>query len=133
MLSAGGNANAAELSVTAGGHKVHGIRVSPGVGYRSHGAASGTAVDGQPEGACMVADGTPVGSDCCFDHGNAESAPADTGSKSAFVTAPRRGPSPCTEAVRGWRPVPPRRNRPHPWGQLSSYSRQSRTTSGCAR
>ncbi|NDZ79350.1 alpha-L-arabinofuranosidase [Streptomyces sp. SID10853] len=72
-------ADAAELSVTAGGHKVYGIWISPGVGYRSDGAASGTAVNGQAEGAYMVASGTHVGSDCCFDYGNAESTPADTG------------------------------------------------------
>ncbi|WP_406141861.1 arabinofuranosidase catalytic domain-containing protein [Streptomyces sp. NBC_01089] len=72
-------ADAAELSVTAGGHKVYGIWISPGVGYRSNGAASGTAVNGQAEGAYMVASGTHVGSDCCFDYGNAESTPADTG------------------------------------------------------
>ncbi len=27
----------------------------------------------------MVASGTHVGSDCCFDYGNAEAQPADTG------------------------------------------------------
>jgi non-reducing end alpha-L-arabinofuranosidase len=72
-------ADAAELSVTAGGHKAYGIWISPGVGYRSNGAASGAAVNGQAEGAYMVASGTHVGSDCCFDYGNAESTPADTG------------------------------------------------------
>ncbi|WP_405775942.1 arabinofuranosidase catalytic domain-containing protein [Streptomyces sp. NBC_00859] len=72
-------ADAAELSVTAGGHKAYGIWISPGVGYRSDGAASGVAVNGQAEGAYMVASGTHVGSDCCFDYGNAESTPADTG------------------------------------------------------
>ncbi|MDT0411374.1 MULTISPECIES: arabinofuranosidase catalytic domain-containing protein [Streptomyces] len=72
-------ADASEIAVTAGGHKVYGIWGTPGVGYRSHGAASGTAVNGQPEGVYMVASGTHVGSDCCFDYGNAESTPADTG------------------------------------------------------
>ncbi|WP_255951043.1 arabinofuranosidase catalytic domain-containing protein [Streptomyces odontomachi] len=72
-------ADASEISVTAGGHKVYGIWVSPGVGYRYTGRASGVAVDGQAEGAYMVASGTHVGSDCCFDYGNAESTPADTG------------------------------------------------------
>ena len=78
-LGADRGADAAELSVTAGGHKVYGIWVSPGVGYRSSGAASGVAVNGQAEGAYMVASGTHVGSACCFDYGNAESTPADTG------------------------------------------------------
>ncbi|MEU7337293.1 arabinofuranosidase catalytic domain-containing protein [Streptomyces sp. NPDC007074] len=78
-MGADRGADASELSVTAGGHKVYGIWISPGVGYRSHGAASGVAVNGQPEGAYMVASGTHVGSACCFDYGNAESTPADTG------------------------------------------------------
>ncbi|MGW3634613.1 arabinofuranosidase catalytic domain-containing protein, partial [Streptomyces sp. NPDC005122] len=78
-MGADRGADAGELSVTAGGHKVYGIWISPGVGYRSHGAASGVAVGGQPEGAYMVASGTHVGSACCFDYGNAESTPADTG------------------------------------------------------
>ncbi|MFC1415518.1 arabinofuranosidase catalytic domain-containing protein [Streptacidiphilus cavernicola] len=78
-MGADRGADASELSVTAGGHKVYGIWVSPGVGYRSSGAASGAAVNGQPEGAYMVASGTHVGSACCFDYGNAESTPADTG------------------------------------------------------
>ena len=72
-------ADASEISVSAGGHKVYGIWISPGVGYRYVGAASGVAVNGQPEGAYMVASGTHVGSDCCFDYGNAESTPYDTG------------------------------------------------------
>ncbi|MEU0785546.1 arabinofuranosidase catalytic domain-containing protein [Streptomyces sp. NPDC006173] len=78
-MGADRGADASELSVTAGGHKVYGIWISPGVGYRSHGAASGTAVNGQAEGAYMVASGTHVGSACCFDYGNAEETPADTG------------------------------------------------------
>ncbi|WP_420705461.1 arabinofuranosidase catalytic domain-containing protein [Streptomyces sp. NRRL F-5126] len=78
-MGADRGADAGELSVTAGGHKVYGIWVSPGVGYRSRGAASGTAVNGQAEGAYMVASGTHVNSACCFDYGNAEATPADTG------------------------------------------------------
>ena len=72
-------ADAAELAVTAGGHKVYGIWVSPGVGYRYVGAARGVATNGAPEGAYMVASGTHVGSNCCFDYGNAEATPYDTG------------------------------------------------------
>ncbi|MFK0177081.1 arabinofuranosidase catalytic domain-containing protein [Streptomyces xanthochromogenes] len=78
-MGADRGADAAEISVTAGGHKVYGIWISPGVGYRSSGQASGTAVNGQAEGAYMVASGTHVGSACCFDYGNAERTPADTG------------------------------------------------------
>ncbi|GAA2090780.1 hypothetical protein GCM10009759_14620 [Kitasatospora saccharophila] len=72
-------ADAAEIAVTAGGHKVYGVWISPGVGYRYTGVASGVAVNGRPEGVYMVASGTHVGADCCFDYGNAESTPADTG------------------------------------------------------
>jgi non-reducing end alpha-L-arabinofuranosidase len=72
-------ADASEIAVTAGGHKVYGVWVSPGVGYRYTGVASGVAVNGQPEGVYMVASGTHVGSNCCFDYGNAERTPADTG------------------------------------------------------
>ncbi|WP_329454317.1 arabinofuranosidase catalytic domain-containing protein [Streptomyces sp. NBC_01497] len=78
-MGADRGADASELAVTVAGHKAYGIWVSPGVGYRSNGAASGVAVNGQPEGAYMVASGTHVGSSCCFDYGNAESTPADTG------------------------------------------------------
>ncbi|GGL00993.1 arabinofuranosidase catalytic domain-containing protein [Mangrovihabitans endophyticus] len=72
-------ADASEIAITAGGHKAYGVWVSPGVGYRYTGVASGVAVNGQPEGVYMVASGTHVGSDCCFDYGNAESTPYDTG------------------------------------------------------
>jgi hypothetical protein len=78
-IGADRGADASEIAVTAGGHKVYGVWTSPGVGYRSTGAASGVAVNGQAEGAYMVASGTHVGSSCCFDYGNAESTPADTG------------------------------------------------------
>ncbi|WP_369220767.1 arabinofuranosidase catalytic domain-containing protein [Streptomyces sp. R39] len=78
-MGADRGADASEIAVTAGGHKVYGLWISPGVGYRYTGVASGVAVGGQPEGAYMVASGTHVGSACCFDYGNAESTPADTG------------------------------------------------------
>jgi non-reducing end alpha-L-arabinofuranosidase len=70
--------DASELAVTAGGHKVYGIWISPQHGYR-HAVASGVAQNGQPEGMYMVASGTHVNSACCFDYGNAEAVPADTG------------------------------------------------------
>lgn len=59
------------MPITAGGHKVYGLSISPGMGYRNN-AASGTAVNGQPEGVYMVASGTRVNAQCCFDFGNAE-------------------------------------------------------------
>ncbi|GLY80341.1 hypothetical protein Airi01_086080 [Actinoallomurus iriomotensis] len=71
-------ADASEIAVTAGGHKVYGVWISPQHGYR-HAVGSGVAQNGQPEGMYMVASGTHVGSACCFDYGNAEATPADTG------------------------------------------------------
>ncbi|MFJ5229728.1 arabinofuranosidase catalytic domain-containing protein [Kitasatospora sp. NPDC088391] len=72
-------ADANALAVTAGGHKVYGVWITQGVGYRSAGRAVGVAVNGAPEGAYMVASGKHVNADCCFDYGNAETVPADTG------------------------------------------------------
>ena len=71
-------ANATALPVTAGGHKVYGVYISPGTGYR-HYVGAGVAVNGQPEGMYMVASGTHVNSGCCFDYGNVEATIADTG------------------------------------------------------
>jgi hypothetical protein len=66
------------LPVTAGGHQVYGASFSGKMGYR-HTAASGVAVNGQPEGMYMVTSGTHVNNLCCFDYGNAEVKIADTG------------------------------------------------------
>jgi hypothetical protein len=71
-------ANAAALPVTAGGHKVYGVYIAPGTGYRHH-VGTGVAVNGQPEGMYMVASGTHVNGGCCFDYGNVEASIADTG------------------------------------------------------
>src|SRR5262249_23798443 len=45
------------LPVTAGGHQVYGVSISPGMGYRNN-RTSGVAVRGQPEGMYMVSSGT---------------------------------------------------------------------------
>jgi len=66
------------LPVTAGGHIVYGASFSGRMGYR-HTAASGVAVNGQPEGMYMVTSGTHFNSACCFDYGNVEVSIADTG------------------------------------------------------
>ncbi len=79
--SAGGQdvaANATALPVTAGGHKVYGVYITAGTGYR-HYVGAGVAVNGQPEGMYMVASGTHVNSGCCFDYGNVEATINDTG------------------------------------------------------
>ncbi|WP_433305906.1 arabinofuranosidase catalytic domain-containing protein [Actinoplanes sp. CA-030573] len=99
-------AGASVIAVTAGGHKVYGIWGTPGVGYRYTGVASGVAVNGQPEGVYMVASGTHVNSDCCFDYGNAESTPYDTGNghmdavsiATTCYFAPCQGSGPWIEA-----------------------------------
>ncbi|RZS91716.1 ricin-type beta-trefoil lectin protein [Motilibacter rhizosphaerae] len=71
-------ANAAALPVTAGGHKVYGLYVSAGVGYRDN-ATSGVATGSQPEGMYMVTAGQHYNDRCCFDYGNAETSGNDTG------------------------------------------------------
>lgn len=59
------------LPVMLDGHKVYGIAISPGMGYRND-TAKGTAVDGQPEGVYMVTSALNLNDQCCFDFGNAE-------------------------------------------------------------
>ena len=59
------------LPATAGGHKVYGIAISPGMGYRND-IPKGTAVNGQPEGVYMVTSALNLNGKCCFDFGHAE-------------------------------------------------------------
>lgn len=66
------------LPITAGGHQVYGVSISPGMGYRNN-KTSGVAVGGQAEGMYMVSSGTHFNSGCCFDYGNAERSATDTG------------------------------------------------------
>jgi len=66
------------LPVTAGGHQVYGVFISPGMGYRNN-RTSDIAVNGKPEGMYMVSSGTHFNSGCCFDYGNAETSATDTG------------------------------------------------------
>ena len=51
------------------GHKVYGVFVMPGMGYRCN-DARGLAIDDEPEGMYYVIDGTHYDSGCCFDYGN---------------------------------------------------------------
>ncbi len=71
-------ANATALPISAGGHKVYGVFVAPGVGYRND-ATSGIATGGGSQGEYMVAAGGHVNSGCCFDYGNAETNARDNG------------------------------------------------------
>jgi hypothetical protein len=59
------------LPVTVGGHKVFGVLVNPGTGYRND-EPKGTAVNGEPEGVYMVTSALHLNEKCCFDFGNAE-------------------------------------------------------------
>jgi hypothetical protein len=59
------------LPAMAGGHKVYGVAISPGMGYRNN-APKGTAVRGQAEGVYMVTSALHLNRKCCFDFGNAE-------------------------------------------------------------
>lgn len=71
-------ADAAALPVTIGGHKVYGVYISPGTGYRND-ATTGVATGDQPEGMYSVFGGTYYDSGCCFDYGNAETGNDDPG------------------------------------------------------
>jgi hypothetical protein len=59
------------LSLVAGKHKVYGISISPGMGYRND-SPKQTAVHGEPEGVYMVSSALNLNEKCCFDFGNAE-------------------------------------------------------------
>ncbi len=51
------------------GHKVYGVFIMPGMGYRCNNAR-GLAIDDEPEGMYYVIDGKHFDSGCCFDYGN---------------------------------------------------------------
>jgi non-reducing end alpha-L-arabinofuranosidase len=59
------------LAAAVAGHKVYGIAISPGMGYRND-SPKQTAVNGQPEGVYMVTSALNLNEKCCFDFGNAE-------------------------------------------------------------
>lgn len=69
---------ATALPVAAGGHKVYGIYIQSGMGYRND-TTTGIAVRGQPEGVYMVSSGVHLSGGCCFDFGNAETNNDDNG------------------------------------------------------
>ena len=60
------------------GHKVYGVFISPGMGYRWN-DTKGTAVDDLAEGQYWVINGHHYNSGCCFDYGNAETDSRDDG------------------------------------------------------
>ncbi len=71
-------ARADSLPVTVNGNKAYGILVTPRVGYR-RASGTGMAVGSQPESIYAVASGTLATNACCFDFGNVETTPTDTG------------------------------------------------------
>ena len=71
-------ANATALPLTVSGHRVYGVYIAPGMGYRND-HTSGIATGDSAEGEYAVLDGTHFNSGCCFDYGNAETSNNDTG------------------------------------------------------
>jgi len=71
-------APATALPITVDGNRAYGLDIMGHTGYRDD-ATRGIAVNGEPEGMYMVADGTHVNSGCCFDFGNAEANNDDNG------------------------------------------------------
>jgi hypothetical protein len=69
-------ATAAPTSIN--GHKVYGVFVAPGTGYRNN-HTSGIATGDAAEGMYAIFDGTHYNGGCCFDYGNAETSSNDTG------------------------------------------------------
>src|SRR4051812_28328104 len=55
--------------VAIAGHKVYGVYIMSGMGFRNN-DATGLAIDDEPEGIYYVIDGTHYDSGCCFDYGN---------------------------------------------------------------
>jgi hypothetical protein len=74
----GNEANAKSLSITIGGHKVYGVHVVPGVGYRNN-TPCGTATGDDAQTEYMVAGGAFFNGGCCFDYGNMETSSRDDG------------------------------------------------------
>ena len=65
------NLPVAEMApITIMGHKVYGVFIEPGMGFRRR--VKGTAVDDQAEGEYWVVNGKHFNAGCCFDYGNAE-------------------------------------------------------------
>jgi len=74
----GNEANAKALPVTFSGHKVYGVHVVPGIGYRNN-SPCGTATGDNPETEYAVVDGAVFNGGCCFDYGNMETSSRDDG------------------------------------------------------
>jgi len=71
-------ANAANESVTVGGHKVYSVYTNAGNGYRRNNT-SGIATGDAAEGIYAVMGGNHYNGGCCYDYGNAETNNNDDG------------------------------------------------------
>jgi hypothetical protein len=71
-------ADAKALPLTAGGHKVYGVKVTQGVGYRVDNARN-APTGSHPAGVYMVTSSNFVNQWCCFDYGSGENSHTDTG------------------------------------------------------
>ena len=70
--------DATALPFTISGHKVYGVHIPVGYGYRID-KTTGVATGDQPETEYMVTSGTFFNASCCFDYGNAETSNHDDG------------------------------------------------------
>lgn len=77
-MTPGNEANAKALPVTFSGHKVYGVKIVPGIGYRNN-TPCGTATGDDAETEYMVVDATVSNGGCCFDYGNMETSSRDDG------------------------------------------------------
>jgi hypothetical protein len=71
-------ANATALSTTASSHKVYGVLITPGIGYRID-QTSGIATGDEPETEYEVTSSQNLVNGCCYDYGNAETNNRDDG------------------------------------------------------
>ena len=71
-------ANAKSAPAMFSGHKVYGVHIVPGVGYRNN-TAVGTATGDNPETEYMIVAGGFYNGGCCFDYGNMETTSRDDG------------------------------------------------------
>jgi non-reducing end alpha-L-arabinofuranosidase len=71
-------ADAKALPLTANGHKVYGIKIDPGMGYRVDNA-KGVPTGAQPEGVYMVTSSNYTSGICCFDYGSGVNSHTDAG------------------------------------------------------
>jgi hypothetical protein len=70
--------DATALPFTISGHKVYGVHIPVGYGYRID-KTTGVATGDQPETEYMVTSGTFFNASCCFDYGNVETTNHDDG------------------------------------------------------